>query len=106
MPTNDEMRETRDSLEPILVALQHIEARGNLLTFTQDHSQRARLMKAMTELELAVWNVVGKKYELTLFGCQCLAQHRGSTSRDCTQSGAEMEYDHEHSALGREIPGL
>ena len=97
MPTPDEIRETRDSLEPILVALEHIEARGSLLLFTHDHSQRARLMKAMTELELAVWNVVSKKYDLTSFGCQCLAQHRGSTGWDFTQSGAEMEFDHQYS---------
>jgi hypothetical protein len=97
MPTPYGMRERRDSLEPILVALEHIEARGSLLTFTHDHSQRARLMKAMTELELVIWNVVSKEYEMTSFGCQCLAQHRGIAGWDFTQSGVEMEYDHEYS---------
>jgi hypothetical protein len=81
MPTPGGIRETSDLLETILVALEHIEGRGCLLTFTHDHSQRARLMKAMTELELVIWNVVSKKYELTSFGCECLAQRRGTTSR-------------------------
>ena len=90
MPTPDVMREPRDSLEPILVALEHIEARGSLLAFTHDHSQRVRLMKVMTEIELVAWNVVSKKYELTAFGCQCLAEHRGTISGDLTQSGVDM----------------
>jgi hypothetical protein len=60
VPTPDAMRETRNSLEPILVAFEHIEARGSLLAFTHDHSQRVRLMKVMTEIELVAWNAVGK----------------------------------------------
>jgi hypothetical protein len=84
MPSPDVTRETRDSIEAILLALEHIEGRGCLLTFTHDHSQRSRLMKGMTELDLVMWNVVSKKYELTSFGCQCLAQHRGTTSWDFT----------------------
>ena len=82
--------DTQAALQPILVALEHIEARGSLLAFTHDHSQRVRLMKAMTELELVIWNVVSKKYELTSFGCQCLAEHRGTTDWDFTQPRAEM----------------
>ena len=77
------------SLEPILVALEHIEAHGSLLAFTHDHSQRVRLMKVMTEIELVAWNAVSK-YELTAFGCQCLAEHRGTVSGDLTQSGVDM----------------
>ena len=72
------MRETRDtqtSLQPILVALERIEAFRRLLAFTHDHSRRVRLMKVMTEIELVAWNAVSKKYELTAFGCQCLAEH-------------------------------
>ena len=79
MPTSDTIRETRGtqtSLELILVALEHIEARGSLLSFTHDHAQRVRLMKVMTEIELLAWNAMTKKYELTPFGCQCLAAHR------------------------------
>jgi hypothetical protein len=82
MSSSDAIRETRDtqtSLEPILLALEHIEARGSLLAFTHDHSQRVRLMKVMTEIELVAWNAVSKKYELTPFGCQCLAEHRRNT---------------------------
>ena len=88
MPTSDAMRETTDTqatLEPILVALEHIEARGSLLSFTHDHAQRVRLMKVMTEIELVAWNAVAKKYELTPFGCQCLAAHRGTTELHVTQ---------------------
>jgi hypothetical protein len=93
MSSSDALRETRDtqpSLEPILLALEHIEARGSLLAFTHDHSQRVRLMKVMTEIELVAWNTVSKKYELTAFGCQCLAEHRGTTDWDFTQPRAEM----------------
>jgi hypothetical protein len=93
MSSSDPLRETRDpqtSLEPILLALEHIEARGSLLAFAHDHSQRVRLMKVMTEIELVAWNAVSKKYELTPFGCQCLAEHRGTTDWDFTQPRAEM----------------
>jgi hypothetical protein len=93
MSSSDALRETRDpqtSLEPILLTLEHIEARGSLLAFTHDHSQRVRLMKVMTEIELVAWNAVSKKYELTPFGCQCLAEHRGTTDWDFTQPRAEM----------------
>jgi hypothetical protein len=88
MPRSGAIRETRDaqtSLEPILLALEHIEARGSLLSFTHDHAQRVRLMKVMTEIEVVAWNAVAKKYELTPFGCQCLAAHRGITELDVTQ---------------------
>ena len=82
MSSSDAIRETRDtqtSLQPILVALEYIEARGSLISFTHDHAQRVRLMKAMTEIDLVAWNAVTKKYELTSFGCQCLAAHRETT---------------------------
>jgi hypothetical protein len=88
MPTSDAMRETTDTqatLEPILVALEHIEVRGSLLSFTHDHAHRVRLMKVMTEIELVAWNTVAKKYELTPFGCQCLAAHRGTTELHVTR---------------------
>ena len=78
MSSSDAMRETRDTqtvLRPTLVALERIEASGRLLAFTHDHSRRVRLMKVMTEIELVAWNAVSKKYELTAFGCQCLAEH-------------------------------
>jgi hypothetical protein len=84
-------RDAQTSLAPILSALEHIEARGSLLAFTHNHSQRVRLMKVMTEIDLVAWNAVSKKNELTPFGCQCLAeQHRGTTDWDFTQARAEM----------------
>jgi hypothetical protein len=85
MSTSDATRDTQTSLEPILVALEHIETRGSLLSFTHDHAQRVRLMKVMTEIELVSWNAGAKKYELTAFGCQCLAAHRGTTDLHVTQ---------------------
>jgi hypothetical protein len=81
MSTSDVIRERRDtetSVEPILVALEHIDARGSLLLFAPDHAQRVRLMKAMTEIKLVVWNAMAKKYELTPFGRQRLAEYRGT----------------------------
>ena len=93
MSASDAIRQRRDaqtSLAPILSALEHIEARGSLLSFAHDHARRVRLMKVMTEIELVAWNAVSKKYELTPFGCQCLAEHRGTTDWDFTQARAEM----------------
>jgi hypothetical protein len=61
MSSSDAMREKKDtqtSLQPILVALEHIEAFGSLLAFTHDHPRRVRLMKVMTEIELVAWNAV------------------------------------------------
>ena len=79
MSTSHATHHPQTSLEPILVALEYIEARGSLISFTHDHAQRVRLMKAMTEIDLVAWNAVTKKYELTSFGCQCLAAHRETT---------------------------
>jgi hypothetical protein len=62
-------------LEPLFVALEHIEARGNLLLLATDHAHRVQIMKAMTELELVEWNSAIKKYE---DGRQCLAEYRGN----------------------------
>jgi hypothetical protein len=83
MSTSDTIREKRDTqtpLEPLFVALEHIEARGSLLLFAPNHAQRVRLMKAMTEIELVAWNATVKKYELTPFGRQRLAEYRGTAS--------------------------
>jgi hypothetical protein len=92
MSMSDAIRETRDaqkSLEPILVALEHIEARGSLLSFTHDHAQRVRLMKVMTEIELVAWSALAKKYELTPFGCQCLTAHiEVSQALECSRPRA------------------
>ena len=89
MSTSDTtIRERGDSettLELILIALEHIEARGSLLLLAPDHAWRSRLMKLMTEFKLVAWNAVAKKYELTPFGCQCLAARRGGTDLDFTQ---------------------
>ena len=89
MLTPGGMRETRDSLGPILFALEQIEARGTLLAFNRDHSERVLLMKVMAEIELVAWNAVRKEYELTPFGCRCLAEHRGRSCSDFARSGAE-----------------
>ena len=88
MSTSDAVRERDDSqttLDLILAALEHIEARGTLLLLAPDHAWRVRLMKLMTEFELVAWNATAKKYELTPFGCRCLAARRGSTDLDFTQ---------------------
>jgi hypothetical protein len=79
MSTFHEISDAQASLEPILVALEHIETHGSLLSFTRDHAQRVRLMKRMTEIELVAWNAVTKRYELTPFGCQCLSARRGAS---------------------------
>jgi hypothetical protein len=65
--------DAQTSLEPILVALEHIETYGSLLSFSRDHAQRVRLMERMTEIKLVAWNAVAKRYELTPFGYQCLS---------------------------------
>jgi hypothetical protein len=80
MSTSDAIREktdTQTSLEPLLVALEHIEARGNLLLLSTDHAHRVQIMKAMTELELVEWNAVIKKYQLTSYGWHVLQDIEG-----------------------------
>jgi hypothetical protein len=47
-----------------------------LLLLAPDHAWRVRLMTLMTEFELVAWNAAAKKYELTPFGCQCLAARK------------------------------
>ena len=47
------------------MALEHIEARGNLLLLATDHAHRVQIMMAMTELELVEWNAAIKEYEMT-----------------------------------------
>jgi hypothetical protein len=79
MSTLHEISDAQTSLEPILLALEHIETHGSLLSFTLDHAQRVQLMKRMTEIELVVWNAMAKRYELTPFGCRCLAARRGAS---------------------------
>jgi hypothetical protein len=80
MSTSHAIRENRDrqtTLEPLFVALEHIAVRGNLLLLATDHAHRVQIMKAMTELELVEWNAAIRKYEMTLYGRQCLAEYRG-----------------------------
>jgi hypothetical protein len=79
LSTLHEMGDAQTSLEPILVALEHIETHGSLLSFTRDHGQRVRLMRRMTELGLLAWNAIAKRYELTPFGCRCLSARRGTS---------------------------
>jgi len=82
MSTSDAIREKKDTqaaLGPLLVALEHIEAWGSLLLLVTDHAHRVRIMKAMTELRLVEWNAGIKKYEMTSYGHQCLAEYRGTT---------------------------
>jgi predicted transcriptional regulator len=71
-----ENNERQATLEPLLAALEHIAVRGNLLLLVTDHAHRARIMKAMTELELVEWNTGIRKYEMTSYGRQCLAEYR------------------------------
>jgi hypothetical protein len=71
-----ENRDRQATLEPLLAALEHIAVKGSLLLFAADHAHRVQIMKAMTELELVEWNATIKKYEMTLYGRQCLAEHR------------------------------
>jgi len=72
-----ENKERQATLEPLLAALEHIAVKGNLLLLAPDHEHRVRIMKAMTELELVEWNAAIRKYEMTWYGRQCLAEYRG-----------------------------
>ena len=83
--------DAQTSLEPILVALEYIEAQGSLLFFASDHDRRARLMKLMTEIELVAWNSAAKKYELTSFGSQCLAARKGSAAPQSRRQSKDVQ---------------
>jgi hypothetical protein len=72
-----ENKERQATLEPLLAALEHIAVKGSLLLLANDHAYRARIMKAMTELHLVEWNAAIRKYEMTRYGRQCLAEYRG-----------------------------
>lgn len=76
MAAADARRENTQTLEPLLDALEQIEARGNLLLLTNDHAHRVQIMKRMTELGLVEWNAEIKTYELTSYGHECLAKYR------------------------------
>jgi hypothetical protein len=71
-----ENTDTQATLEPLLAALEHIAVKGSLLLLAPDHAHRVRIMKAMTELELVEWNAGIRKYEMTSYGRQCLAEYR------------------------------
>jgi hypothetical protein len=62
-------------------ALLHIAQAGHLLALVPEHAQRVKLMKAMADQGLTMWNKAAAKYELTAFGRRCLAQ--------CRQNGGE-----------------
>jgi hypothetical protein len=68
-------------------ALLHIVQAGHLLALVSDRVQRVKLMKAMTEQGLTVWNKATAKYELTAFGRRCLARSRQNCSGDALQAG-------------------
>jgi len=77
MASADTIRDnTQVALEPLLDALEQIEARGNLLLLANDHAHRVQIMKMMTELGLVQWNTEIKTYELTSYGHECLAKYR------------------------------
>jgi hypothetical protein len=93
MSMSDAIREKRDTqttLEPLLIALEHIEAQGSLLLLSTDHAHRVRIMKAMTELELVEWNALIKKYEMTSYGRQCLAEYRGTTDPQLSHQSKDV----------------
>jgi hypothetical protein len=77
MTSADAIRDnTQATLEPLLDALEQIEARGNLLSLANDHAHRVQIMKMMTELGLVQWNTEIKTYALTFYGHECLAKYR------------------------------
>jgi hypothetical protein len=74
MSGTDVLRENKNAqklAEPILVALEHIESRGSLLSLVSDRAQRLSLMKALTDQNLVVWNAKAAKYQLTSWARQC-----------------------------------
>jgi hypothetical protein len=71
-----EKRDTQEPAEPLSAVLEHIEKRGSLLWFAPDRAQRLGLMMAMIKKGLVVWNETARKYQLTTFGGQYLAEHR------------------------------
>jgi hypothetical protein len=55
-------------------ALLHIAQAGHLLSLVSNRGQRVKLMKAMTDQGLTVWNKAAGKYELTAFARRRLAE--------------------------------
>jgi hypothetical protein len=74
MSGTDVLRENKNAqklAEPILVALEHIETQGSLLSLVSDRAQRLSLMKELAEQNLVVWNAKAAKYQLTSWARRC-----------------------------------
>jgi hypothetical protein len=76
----------KNSAPAVSDALLHIAQRGHLLSLISDRLRRVKLMKAMTDQGLCVWNKAAAKYELTALGRRCLAQSRQDGGGDALRA--------------------
>ena len=63
-----EIGRTHKSAEPLLSALEHLQARGSLLSLVPDRAQRLGLIRAMSRHGLVQWERTLCKYALTALG--------------------------------------
>jgi hypothetical protein len=64
--------------EPLLAALEHIQATGGLAHWVPDRAERVALMAAMMNDRLVEWDRTVGRYALTPRGRQCLSDYCGT----------------------------
>jgi hypothetical protein len=71
-------RFTQISAEPLLAALEHLQASGSLLSLVPDRAKRLGLTRAMSKQGLIQWDGALHKYALTSLGQRCLTERQGA----------------------------
>ena|SRR5271166_205974 len=62
--------------EPLLAALEHIQASGSVRRWVPDRAQRVALMTAMMNERLIQWDMAAGRYELTALGQRWLSEYQ------------------------------
>ena len=75
-----EFGHTHKSAERLLSALEHLQARGSLLSLIPNRAQRLELLRAMSRHGLVQWDRALRKYALTPLGKQCLGEYQAAAN--------------------------
>jgi hypothetical protein len=82
-----EIGRTHKSAEPLLSALEYLQAQGSLLSLVPDRAQRLGLMRAMSRNGLVHWDRALSKYALTPLGKQCLSEYQAAANAPVLEGG-------------------
>ena len=75
-----EIGHTHKPAEPLLSALEHLQAQGSLLSLVLHRPQRLELIRAMSRQGLVHWDRTLSEYALTPLGQQCLSEYQGAAN--------------------------